>query len=286
MATVDNNEDRFQFWDAATGKAIGRPVPKISGRSYGRIALSQDGSLFFAQNGIWQVATGQPVKLDVPFFHPLASSADARTLVVYVGNYDWALFRMPAGERVRPGFRQEGTGGFGDFAALSADGSRVMTAGDTIMVRQTATGQPIGPAIRFRSVRTLGLSPDGGTVLTGGGLVPGYERPGYLANNAVQLWDASTGKPTGPPLLHGGWVQAAAFSPDGARLLTGSHDKTARLWKVPHFVEGEVERLTVWVQLETDTALDDHGQARRLDEEGRAQRRQRLQELGGPPGVR
>ena len=144
---------------------------------------------------------------------------------------------------------------------------------------------PIGPAIRFRSVRALGFSPDGASVLTGGGQVPGYGGPAYMSFKAGQLWDASIGKPTGPPLAHEGWVQAAAFSPDGSRLLTGSHDKSARLWKVPHFVEGDVERLVVWVQLDTDTALDEHGQARRLDNEGRDKRRKRLQELGGPPRI-
>jgi tetratricopeptide (TPR) repeat protein len=284
--TVDDNEDRFLFWDSATGKAVGRPVNKISGRSYGRIALSQDGSLLFAQNSIWQVATGRPLKLAVPFFHPLASSADAKTLVVYVGNYDFALFRLPAGERVGPGFGQEGTGGLGDVAALSADASRVMTAGDTILVWQAATGQPIGPAIRFRSLRALAFSPDGATVLTGGGQVPDYGGPAYLSFAAAQLWDVSTGKPTGPPFAHQGWVQAAAFSPDGSRLLTGSHDKSTYLWKVPHFVEGEVERLVVWVQLDTDTTLDEHGQPRRLDNKERAQCRKRLQELGGPPPLK
>jgi WD40 repeat protein len=282
---VDNNEDRFRFWDSATGKEIGHPVSKIGGRSYGRIALSQDGSLLFAQNCIWQVATGQPLNLDVPFFHPLASSADAKTLIVYVGNYNFALFRLPAGERVGPGIRQEGTSGFGVVAALSADRSRVMTAGNTALVWQAATGQPIGPAIRFGSMHALAFSPDGATVLTCGGQVPGYSRPAYMSSNACQLWDASTGKPTGPPFEHKEWVQAAAFSPDGSRLLTGSHDKSARLWKVPHSVEGDVERLVVWVQLETDTALDEHGQARRLDNEGRDQRRKRLQELGGPPRI-
>lgn len=284
--TVDNNEGRFRFWDSATGKEIGSPINKISGRSLGRIALSRDGSLLFAQNSIWQVATGRPLTLNVPFFHPLASSADAKTLVVYLGNFNFSLFRLPTGERVGLGFRQEGTGGFGDVAALSADGSRVMTAGDTILVWQAATGQPIGPAIRFRSVRALGFSPDGASVLTGGGQVSGYGGPAYLSLKACQLWDASIGKPTGPPFAHDGWVQAAAFSPDGSRLLTGSHDKSARLWKIPHFVEGEVERLVVWVQLETDTVLDEHGQARRLDNAGRDQRRKRLQELGGPPQIR
>jgi WD40 repeat protein len=161
-----------------------------------------------------------------------------------------------------------------------------MTAGDTILVWQAATGQPIGPAIPSRNIRALAFSPDGTSVLTVGGQVPGYSKPAYFSYIAAQLWDVGTAIPAGPPLAHQNWVSAAAFSPDGSRLLTGSHDKSARLWEVPRPAEGEVERLVLWVQLDTDTALDEHGEPRRLDNEGRNKRRKRLLELGGPPQIR
>jgi len=40
----------------------------------------------------------------------------------------------------------------------------------------------------------------------------------------------ATGQPITPPLAHGGEVRAAAFSPLGTSLVTGSTDKTAQLW--------------------------------------------------------
>ena len=43
--------------------------------------------------------------------------------------------------------------------------------------------------------------------------------------------DAETGKPIGPPLQHQGAVRAVALSADGKIALTGSYDKTARLWE-------------------------------------------------------
>ena len=284
--TIHNNEDRFQFWDSRTGASIGKPVAKTSGRNYGHISLSRDGKLLFAQGVIWEVATGQPVKLNAlteAFYHPLASSADAKTLVAYVGNYQFARLRTATGARIGAALRHEGTGGFKDVAALSNDDARLMTAGETILVWQVATGQPIGPAIPSRNLRTLAFSPNGAAVVTGGSLVPGYDKTAYLSSGSAQLWDAGAGKPTGPSLAHRGWVSAAAFSPDGSRLLTGSHDKSIRLWRVPPPVMGDAEHLVLWVQLETDSALDEHAEACRLDKDGRDRRRKRLQELGGPP---
>jgi tetratricopeptide (TPR) repeat protein len=64
----------------------------------------------------------------------------------------------------------------------------------------------------------VAFSPDGKTVLTGS------------EDRTARLWDATTGRPLGPPMTHLGQVDSVAFSPDGKTVLTGSGDKTARLW--------------------------------------------------------
>jgi WD40 repeat protein len=74
-----------------------------------------------------------------------------------------------------------------------------------------------------------------------------------------------------------------AYSPDGKTILTGSRDKTARLWTPPAPVEGEVERMALWTQVMTGLELDADGVARVLDAPTWQRRRQRLQELGGSP---
>ena len=53
-----------------------------------------------------------------------------------------------------------------------------------------------------------------------------------LGNN-IQLWDIATGAPVEILTGHTSFVTDIAYSPDGKKLLSGSQDKTLRLWTIP-----------------------------------------------------
>jgi eukaryotic-like serine/threonine-protein kinase len=68
-------------------------------------------------------------------------------------------------------------------------------------------------------VRSVALSPDGKSIVTGG------------ADKTARRWEVATGQPIGKPIVHSAPVSYVAFSPDGKTIWTGCiDDKTARRW--------------------------------------------------------
>jgi hypothetical protein len=65
--------------------------------------------------------------------------------------------------------------------------------------------------------------------------------------------------------------------------MTGSSDQTARLWDVATALPDQLERVATWVEVLTGQELDEVGFARVLDNATWLQRREKLEQLGGPP---
>lgn len=85
------------------------------------------------------------------------------------------------------------------------------------------------------------------------------------------------------PLIHGHTISVAAFSPDSKALATNALNGTVRVWRLPAQVEGSPECIALWVQLWSTYELGQDGNFRSLNGPALRERRQRLDELGGPP---
>jgi WD40 repeat protein len=50
--------------------------------------------------------------------------------------------------------------------------------------------------------------------------------------NTIQIWDAITGKNIKTLYGHNNCVMSVCYSSDGKRILSGSYDKTIKIWDV------------------------------------------------------
>lgn len=155
-----------------------------------------------------------------------AASQDGAKLATCEGQ-TVRLWRAATGEALR----SFATPGPVDALALDRDGRTAVTADravvgrgfDTVIRRwDTATAKQLATTCAHQGkIEALALSPDGGTIAASLALTKG-----------VHAWNAATGAPRGLLLATGVPCLALEFSADGAKLLVGSQDRTARVWDV------------------------------------------------------
>jgi WD40 repeat protein len=108
-------------------------------------------------------------------------------------------------------------------ASFSPDGGQLVSASQdgTAQLWTTGMRQPHGRTLKEPwYMWHAEPSPDGRLIVV-------------TQENSAQLLDSHTGEPVGKPMDHHGTVYIARFSADGKRVVTGSHDTTARVWSVP-----------------------------------------------------
>lgn len=98
----------------------------------------------------------------------------------------------------------------------------------TIRVWDTSTGEvvrvlrgQIGTGNEGK-IYAAALSPDDRLLAVGG----------YLSRGGIRLIDFQTGEVKALLIGHSNVISGLAFSPDGNKLISGSSDKTARIWNV------------------------------------------------------
>ncbi len=229
-------------WDVATGK-LGQSLRYTHGVKAAVVTFSSDGStlLIGYPDGvvrIVEVATGK--LLWEPRQHDgaittVAFSSDGKTvLIAYADTRRVPRFEEDTGSVQ---LLEVATGKpllaqplkhthLVHAAAFTRDGERFVTECGIWLepsekgVRQfwNKAGEPVGePRESAPMAQAVAISWDGKKLFAANG-------------STAQLWDADTGEPLGPHLVHAGIVRTVAFSPDGKILLTGSYDGTARLW--------------------------------------------------------
>lgn len=184
-------EYELQLWDGWTGARLGEPIRcEAPARS---VAFSPDSTRMVAVE-----------------FSPSAGMLDLRTTprIGAVMQHDVSFLK----------------------AEFNRDGSRILTKSEydhyqifsDKLLWDGMDGVRVGHPLRHENrIASVTFSPDGTRVLTSAN---GANQP-----CSAQIWSGVSGNPLGDPMLHADTAEAL-WSPDGARVLTISFDRTARLW--------------------------------------------------------
>jgi WD40 repeat protein len=272
-----------QLWDTATGKRVGAPLPHNG--SVPSVVFHPHNSNYLLTAcmadrtaRLWDTETRKAIKRFVnekSQVIAVAISPDGKTIAtgLYGKDERTLLWDAKTGEGLGELQHNSAVPGL----AFSSDGQSLLTGSADYVARLWDLGHKERPRQTFAHkqwIRAVAFHPTNRRwVLTGGG------------DSFARLWDVETGKPVGPPMRSEGMVLAAAFSPDGKMMATGSTDGKARLWNIPVAMTGELNRikLKLWAQVITATELNDYDVPQALDAQTWHRRWEQLQELGGPP---
>lgn len=229
--------DNLQIFDVITGKLLDKRWHKYEG--YGIVlALSPSGKQLLADDKgnvfLWNAEVGKTIgtswKASMSDGFPVAAFSPDGQYVISNSEDNVLWLRNATNGQVigKP---------WGDHkdkiseVLFSPDGQYVVSrSGEkTVQLWDVKTGQPHGRAWRDSDANTtinkLVFSSDGKRILAS------TTRFGFVSGNDLQLLDSKTGQAIGEPWRgHEDGITVLAFSPDGKRAVSGSLDKTLRLW--------------------------------------------------------
>jgi WD40 repeat protein/transcriptional regulator with XRE-family HTH domain len=203
------------------------------------VAFSPDGKtvLTGGQDSLarlWDRATGREVREFIGHtknVNSVAFSPDGKYILTGSDDHTARLWDAETGRQLR--VVAANVAGV-TTAAFTPDGKYFLTTGPGVMGHQqtvlweVSTGREvrnldIGPGADYGHISTgVAISADGRTGLA----------VAYSTAQEADLFDLKTGKASCALTGHTGYLTSVAISPDGKYALTGSVDRTARLWEV------------------------------------------------------
>jgi WD40 repeat protein/serine/threonine protein kinase len=225
---IVTGSDIARVWDATSGKRLITLSHKGSLRA---VAFSPDGGRIVTGSDdktakVWETASGKELstlaghRLDVV---SIAFSADGKRIVT--GSEDGTI-RVWDAVSFRQLFVIEQKHNTVDSVGFSPDGRRIVSVGGgdetTARFWDALTGKPLFTLKGDNSeAASFAFSPDGQHIIT----ASGYQ------SHAAKIWNAFEEDRASLVLAtHQDSVHSIVFSADGQRIVTGSDDKTAKVW--------------------------------------------------------
>lgn len=218
------DDGTVRLWEAKSGT----PRGALSGPGYAvyAVAFSPDGKFLAAagkdrQVFVWDVNDGRRVQTlegHTGDIYSLAFSPDGKFLAAAGADKTILVWSVSQGVE---SMRLSGHKDKILALAWSPNGKWLASgdAGQTIRMWDAAAGTYIRTMTNNQAVLALAFSLDSRWLAAG------------LASKTIQMFDAGDGAVMQALNGHQDHVQSLAFSPDGSLLVSGSRDKTLRLWK-------------------------------------------------------
>ena len=226
--------DGAQLWDRTTRQTINIFAPHGPVAS---VKFSQDGQYLVTAGWdntarIWNVATGQTEQKLIGhrrFVNDATFSPDGKKVVTASDDHTARIWDVATAREIQQ-FREHQDKV--STAVFSSDGQRILTASSDgkACIWDAATGEIIQQFDDYQQPLLAAVfSPNGKYVLAGG----------EDKDNTARIWNLKTKKPmlfddenVDGLLGHTDRITSVAFSPDGLRVVTGSADRTAKVWEL------------------------------------------------------
>lgn len=219
---------------------------------------------------LWDDNRGGPTTINVPGedVKQALLSPDGRRLLIVRNDGSARLHDAAAGTPLGPAFQPEGSA-----RERNRDGRYTLFETlTTLRLWDTWLGRPCGDPLKNETANATAAFGPGGTVVA--------THWGFSAH----LWDCATGLELGPPMeLSSNQISEPIFTIDGRRLYIPSSG--LEVWRVPPPAADDPERLRLSIEVRTGLEVNENATIQKLSQASWLERKQRLQELGGPCDV-
>lgn len=226
-----SNDRTIRLWDASSGRAL--RVLEGHTERVSSVAFSPDGKRALSGSwdhsvSLWDLEKGQELRRmngHASYVTCVAFSTDGKRALSCSYDKTVRLWDLDSGKEIK---KLEGHTKEVYSVAFAPDGRQAVSGGNDTSVRvwDLEGGSSRVLEGHAKAVIRVAFSDDSRRVLSGSSQYQGSEQ-------SLRIWEASTGR-----LLHtlGGkadTIWSLAFAPDGTRAISGSADKTLKLWVLP-----------------------------------------------------